>query len=48
MFSLGVTGRVAQLVILNTMLTSIFAPNVEDAMYVHGLGDIHVPNAMVK
>ena len=48
MFSLGVTGRLVQLVILNMMMTSIFAPNVEDAMYVHGPGDIHVLNAMVK
>jgi hypothetical protein len=48
MFLLGVTVRMARQVILNTMLISTFAPNVEDAMYVHGPGDIRVPNAMVK
>jgi hypothetical protein len=48
MFLLGVTVRMARQVILNTMLISIFAPNVEDAMYDHGLADIHVHNAMEK
>jgi hypothetical protein len=48
MYSLGVMGRVAQPVILNTMMILTFAPDVEAAMYVHGPGDIRVPNAMVK
>ena len=48
MFLLGVTVRMAQQVILITMLISTFAQNVEGAMYDHGPDDIHVPNAMVK
>ena len=48
MFSSGVTVRMAQLVIRNTMLILIFAHNVADAKYDHGPSDIHVPNAMVK
>jgi hypothetical protein len=48
MFLLGVMVRMAQQVILNTMLISIFAPYVEDAIYDHGLDDICVHNAMEK
>ena len=48
MYSLGATVRMVPLVILITIVIWTFAPNVEDAMYVHGPGDIRVPNAMVK
>ena len=48
MFSLGATEKMVQQVILNTMVTSTFAPNAEDEMYAHGLGAIRVPNVMVR